>query len=179
MLTLAAGIGLLTYRLARRFNWPEREALWIVLSVTLGSPLTYLVLRATVFDAYLAHLLALLCLLAALAEYLEKRQPWVTGALLGLSAMARPLTVLAVLFFLLMELAAAASWGKKLRHATALLAPLLVAVIAGYNALRFGNPLEAGYTYQLIDPDTAAACRGCSPGRCSCCCPPHPSVGRG
>lgn len=41
----------------------------------------------------------------------------------------------------------------------ALVVPLAaaVAMILAYNALRFGNPFETGYSYQLIDPATVAA----------------------
>lgn len=96
VVALAVAMGGLTYRLARRLGYGERDALWVVVALLLASPLAYLVLRATVFDTYLTHLLTLTCLLAALAEYLGRRRWWLLGALVGLSTLARPLTVVAV-----------------------------------------------------------------------------------
>lgn len=161
VVALAIAIGFLVYRIARRCAWGERDALWLVVAVMLGSPLAYLVLRATVFDAYLAHLLSLAGMLAALVEHLGKRRPWVIGAWLGLATMARPITVLAVIFFLMTELVSAVPGRKKFWRALAMLVPLVIAVasIGGYNALRFGHPLEAGYAYQLIDQNTVLARR--------------------
>lgn len=153
VVVLAVAIGLLVYRLARRAAWPEREALWLTIGVCLASPASYLVLRGATFDTYLTHLLQLACLLAALVEYLGRRRWWLMGALLGLSVMARPLTALGAIFFLAAIFRNQGTTREKKFRLAAFAVPLglLMATVAGYNALRFENPLEFGYRYQLPD----------------------------
>ncbi|MDO8559755.1 MAG: glycosyltransferase 87 family protein, partial [bacterium] len=156
VLALAASIAYLAYQLARRLSWSERDALWLSAGFLLSSPLAYLVLGSTVFDAYLAHLVSLACLLSALVEHLGRRRWWLTGVLVGLSAMSRPLTAGAAVFFWLAATREPSSRAKKILVFTV---PLLAALslIAAYNFARFGDPLEAGYSYQLIDPATVQA----------------------
>ncbi|MDD5110604.1 MAG: glycosyltransferase family 39 protein [Patescibacteria group bacterium] len=159
VLVLTAAITWLLYRIARRFQFSESDALWIALGVLVGSPLAFLVLRGTVFDTYLTHLLSFACLLGALAEYQGRRRWFAMGALVGLSALARPLTIFAALFFFAAAWtdphAANARW-KKIYIFFLPLAGAVI-VIAAYNYLRFGNLFEVGYAFQLMPPEVIAA----------------------
>ncbi|TSC76463.1 MAG: hypothetical protein G01um101431_596 [Parcubacteria group bacterium Gr01-1014_31] len=156
VLALAAAIASLAYQLARRRSWSERDALWLAAGFLFSSPLAYLILRATVFDAYLAHLVSLACLLSALVEYNGRRRWWLMGMLVGLSAMSRPLTAGAAVFFWLAVTREPLLRAKKIFAFTLPLVCTL-SLIAAYNFARFDNPWEAGYTYQLIDPATVQA----------------------
>jgi len=97
-------------------------------------------------DWHYAHAVAVTFFMAALREYFGARRWWLIGVFLGLAMMARPTVAFTGAFFLLAAFEKPIS--KQLLRLRVLLivGPLLaVALLAAYNALRFGNPFDFGY----------------------------------
>jgi len=131
------------------------ERAWLVV-LTLGGT-CYLAALDSGSTYFVSHLVLLACLAPALALALRGRAPLLGGALVGLATLTRAPAVLASLPLALLYLERRDDRARALIALAAGLAPGLV-LFALYNLARFGNPLEAGYAYQLQgDPTLAAA----------------------
>jgi hypothetical protein len=113
---------------------------------------------------YFSHVIAVTCMLAAMWAALGKRRHFLVGVFLGLAALTRGTTLFALPFFLWLmwrtreasEASVPESAPPTLRKRSVRLAVhigLLVLGLAGpiallllYNYLRFGNPIESGYS---------------------------------
>jgi hypothetical protein len=82
-------------------------------------------------------------------ETVSDKRPWLAGIWLGLAALSRPTLLFAAVFFLLYNFLRRENWRtfilKSLPFAGTL--SLALAVMLGYNLLRFGNALDFGYGY--------------------------------
>ena len=105
------------------------------------------------WDVYLSHLIAVLFLWAAIAEYLGKRRWWIVGACMAFAFATRATAGIGILFFVghLMFLERG-RWRETVRALGALIIPLVLAAgaLAFYNFLRFGTTTETGYTFQYL-----------------------------
>jgi hypothetical protein len=144
--------------LARRYGATDGREYWIATFVAFGSLLFF---ASTVGDSYyLAHSESFLALMAFLLEWRGRRRPWVLGAALGFSFLARATTLAAALPFGLMIL-----WRRR-RDARAVVAAAVAfgapvalagALFCWYNWLRFGSLLETGYGISyLVEPALVA-----------------------
>jgi hypothetical protein len=101
---------------------------------------------------YAAHSVSMLFLAAAFAVAARGSNAVAVGALIGLSALARlPVALAAPALALLCARRAGAPYGQSLGGVIAGGAPFAL-VYVGYNVLRWGSPLDEGYT-RLIQGD--------------------------
>jgi uncharacterized membrane protein len=138
--------GILIFKIARWHGLKENESIWIAAAYALGSALTPLAIP--LFTSWSVQLFANVFLLAALYTHLMRRAVWLTGILLALAVLTRPLSVIGVLVFILWN-----GWEKTHEHNKKLIKlflPLLGALIifAIYNYARFDTPWQTGYRLQ-------------------------------
>lgn len=109
------------------------------------------------FSWFLAHIVTVTFLLAAILAVLDRRLPLLAGLLLGLAGMSRFTALFALPFFVAMLL-------YKGNEETRVTAPefakrlgMLLLGVAGpvlllglYNYARFGNPLDSGYAHVVL-----------------------------
>ncbi len=100
-------------------------------------------------DWHLAHAVALGFMLLALREHLVAGRPLWVGTFVGLALLTRPTAALTGLFFVLPRLGRTDG-----RAAVRLLLGPAVAtlLLAAYNFIRFGDPLDFGYARMLLVP---------------------------
>ena len=95
-----------------------------------------------------AQVAALLFMILYARDAIQNK-PWLAGLWLGLAFLARPPTIFSALFYLLVvvlrERAIQPILKKMIPFGIMLAAS--VAVMLGYNQLRFGDPLDFGYSY--------------------------------
>ncbi len=142
----------LSLPLARAFGAKGADAFWIAAFTAFGSLLFYVSVLGDMY--YLAHAEAFLALTLFLLEWAGRRRPVALGALLAVSFLARPTTVLAAVPFGLVLL-----WKQRLelraaaRSALAFSLPIAgaIAFYGWFNWVRFGSPLESGYAISYAD----------------------------
>jgi hypothetical protein len=139
--------------LARRYGPGGSADYWLATLGVFGTLLFTLSIEGDFY--YLAHLESVLLVLLALIEWRGARRPVVVGALIGLAGLARPTLWIAAVPFGLGLLSARYD---RVRVAAAFGLPLVVSVaVAGwFDYVRFGSPLETGYTLSWIEPPLAA-----------------------
>lgn len=152
---------LLLDALAQR-GWTQlgrRDNLWLTLVLGLGCVHWYMATLGSVW--FLAQICTLTFLLLALWCAVATRSALLAGASLGLAMLGRPHVALCYPLLLGIELqhrrapaGTAHRWRPWLVYS---LAPLLLAGLAllGYNAARFGNPLDFGYLRQNVARELA------------------------
>jgi hypothetical protein len=118
---------------------------------------------------YFAHIVTTTFLLLAVSEALDKKRMWLVGLFLGLAGMVRFTALFALPFFLWLIWRPVApaplderrktkdertlpSSSNKWLQCAALLVPLAccIVLLGVYNYLRFGNPLENGYSLATL-----------------------------
>ena len=98
-------------------------------------------------DWHLAHAVALGLLLLALRQHLAGGRPLWTGGFVGLALLTRPTAALTGLFFV----SAMLGRGDRSAAVRLLIGPAVATLLlAAYNAARFGDPLDFGYTRMLL-----------------------------
>jgi hypothetical protein len=150
----------LSLPLARAFGAKGADAFWIAAFTAFGSLLFYVSVLGDMY--YLAHAEAFLALALFLLEWAGRRRPVALGALLAVSFLARPTTVLAAVPFGLVLL-----WKQRLelraaaRSALAFSLPIAgaIAFYGWFNWVRFGSPLESGYAISLLTEPSLEARR--------------------
>jgi hypothetical protein len=90
-------------------------------------------------------------LFLAINEYEGKKRLWLIGGLIGLATATRLPNGLNIVFFMLAISLGVGTVQERTSGLLKLLLPFaaFVALLAIYNFVRFGTPLEPGYTYQL------------------------------
>ncbi len=136
--------------LARRYGAQGSGAYWVAGLTAFGTLLFFVSVLGSLY--YLAHAEAFLFLELALLDWAGSRRPLVQGSCYGLAFLARPTTLVALIPFGLALL-----WARRdrVRAATRLALPVVaaLALVATYNELRFGSPLQTGYAISLLtDP---------------------------
>jgi hypothetical protein len=133
--------------LARAYGARGSTAYWIAALTAFGSLL--LVSTAGANFYWLAHAESFLALTLFLLEWAGRRRPVVLGALLGLSFLARPTTLLAAVPFGLVLI-----WQHRRRvpAAVAFGLPIVgaVALYGWFDWVRFGSVTETGYAISLL-----------------------------
>jgi len=139
----------LCFRLARKFEYDAGESCWFALAFCFGT--SFLGVSALAGSNFLAHVLCVALLFAAINEYQDQSRWWLIGLLMGFALATRAPAGLNILLFVLLILLGRAAMGEKASALAKLLLPFaaVVALVALYNFARFGNPLESGYGYQL------------------------------
>jgi len=134
-------------RLAQRDIGPRlRKSDWYFWVLVLGLGTAVWDSATWAGDWHYAHAVAIAFFMAALLEFFGARRWWLLGAWLGLAILARPTTAFAGVFFLLAAIERPISRQQLRARLLVIIGPLLaVALLAGYNALRFGDPFDFGY----------------------------------
>jgi hypothetical protein len=156
---IAFGIpaAMLALPLARAYGAHGSTAYWVAAFIAFGTLLFFVSVLGDFY--YLAQAESFLALSLFLIEWAGRRRPAVLGACLAFSFLARPTTVLAAIPF-----GIALLWQKRatLRPlATTALAfavpiGLAIAVYGWFNWVRFGSPLQAGYSISYLAQDEGA-----------------------
>lgn len=143
------GVFYLCARLAMRLDYAANDAWWWALAFCFGTSFVGVAALAT--SNHLSHVVAVLLLFGAIYEYQTGSRQWIIGTLVGLAMASRAPTALNILFFILVIGFGPDTRPAKVRNLACLLLSFgaVVAMLAGYNFARFGNPLENGYSFQL------------------------------
>lgn len=141
--------GWLALPVARRYGPGGTATWWLAALGAFGTMLFTLTIEGNFY--YLAHLESVLLVFVALIEWHDRRRPWVLGLMVGLAALARPTLLLMALpvgIVLLMEAR------DRVRVAVEFAVPIAAALIVTgwWDLVRFGSPLETGYTIAWITP---------------------------
>jgi hypothetical protein len=149
---LLSGLTLwLWWRIFRALALEREHALWLLVAIAFATPLYYVTIRGdgVWFYAQVAGTLFLSC---ALHEAIHRRL-WSAGIALGLAFLSRQMLLLQAPFLFALALQPdepLISLRKEhVKRALALGIPIFaaIALYLGYNAARFGNPLDTGYAY--------------------------------
>ncbi len=137
---LSAGI---LFMALRAYGAPRTLAVIGAVISTLGTTLFFSSVDGRAW--YAAHAVAMPFLAAAFLFAARGDRPWLVGACIGLAALARlPVAAAAPALALLVARRADVSYGRAL--AGVILGGLPFALVyVGYNELRWGTPLDAGY----------------------------------
>jgi hypothetical protein len=142
----------LSLPLARAYGAKGANAFWIAAFTAFGSLLLYVSVLGDMY--YLAHAESFLALTLFLLEWAGRRRPAVLGAMLAISFLARPTTLVAAVPFGLVLL-----WSRRTQIRSVAVAaiafglPIAVglALFGWFNWVRFGSPLESGYAISYIN----------------------------
>ncbi len=158
----AVGIpaAMLALPLARAYGARGSLAYWVAGFAAFGTLLFYVSVFGDFY--YLAHAEAFLALIVFLIEWAGRRRTGVLGTCLAVAFLARPTTVLAAIPF-----GIALLWQRRdsLRApaiaAVGFAAPIGVAlaIYGWFNWVRFGSPLQAGYTISYLSQQDLVARR--------------------
>ncbi|MGA3029331.1 MAG: hypothetical protein ABSE58_01165 [Candidatus Limnocylindrales bacterium] len=150
---VAVGIpaAILALPLARAYGARGSLAYWVAGFTAFGTLLFYVSVFGDFY--YLAHAESFLALTVFLIEWAGRRRPGVLGACMAVAFLTRPTTALAAVPF-----GIALLWQKRdarrslAMTAAAFAAPLGVAlaIYGWFNWVRFGSPLQAGYTISYL-----------------------------
>lgn len=143
------------YKIAIKLKYTKADSIILALGFTLGS--VYIGV-ATVPSSWLfAQVVSTFLLFWSLYEYYYRKRWWLIGLICGFIVLTRFTAIPIVLFFSL-EL-----WNltnSKKKEKMKLFGQLFIPIISGigllglYNYLRFQSPLNGGYAYQLLFPDS-------------------------
>lgn len=144
------------YMLARRFRYTIEDSLTLTLGFALGSAFVGV---AVVSSGWVyAQVVCTFLLFWGLYEYFTRKRWWLIGTLCACIFLTRATAVPIILFFALEAWQGRATISRLARLLSLVLPFTLAACVQGlYNFLRFHNPLNGGYQYQLIASDSAAS----------------------
>jgi len=139
-------------RLAQRNIGPQlRKPDWYLWVLVLGLGTAVWDSATWAGDWHYAHAVAIAFFMAALLEFVGARRWWLLGVWLGLAMLARPTTAFAGAFFLLAAIERPISQQQLRARLLVIFGPLIaIALLAGYNALRFGDPFDFGYDQMTL-----------------------------
>jgi hypothetical protein len=139
--------------LARRYGPGGSADYWLAALGAFGTLIFTLSIDGDFY--YLAHLESVLLISLALIEWRGARRPLAIGLLIGLSGLARPTLWIVAVPFGLALLADRRSW---IVTSVSFGLPILGAVVltGWFDYVRFGSPLETGYSISWITPQLEA-----------------------
>lgn len=154
----------LFYKLVRKLGADLRDALWWCLAFVIGT--SFLGIITAAMSWYLASLIGLFLLTAAILEFFTRRRWWLLGTLTGMLFLTRPTAAVALGVFLLLMIvfdknvkpAKKINLKQKMIWITKLALPCLLALLVffGYNYARFGDVLTTNYDKQVyLDPESS------------------------
>ncbi len=150
---LILGIIFFVYKLARKLAFSKEDSFVMMLGFVLGS--AFIGVAAVPSSWLFAQVVATFLLFWSLYEYFYGRRWWLIGLICALLLLTRATATPIIIFFAL-ELWRLSDKKKSVRvkQYIFLFLPMFVGVglIALYNYLRFQNPFNAGYAYQLLYP---------------------------
>lgn len=152
-------------RILKQMKVADETRKWALLLFFGGT--IYYSMEAVAATWYFAHIVVITCFLLAVSEMFGRRRLALVGLFVGLAAMTRATAIFALPFFLWLlwrtdkddiadtpQLTLRQKFVSTLALLSGLVVPL--ALLLGYNYVRFANPLESGYgiaglTYSALD----------------------------
>ncbi len=136
---------ILTYRLGRRFHFPDPDSLWLAIFFVFSTVL--LPLGLVTSSAGLVQVIGTVLILLAVTQYYQARRGLIIGLFIALAGMTRATYFLAAAFFVFEFLFKR----FKLKQLVLLFVPIIISLIllGAYNYKRFRNPFETGYQYNV------------------------------
>lgn len=145
------------YSLARKIGFSIRDGLWVAFAFTFASPLLGVIWAPR--SHYIAHLIVVICLFAALYEYFTRKRCTIIGLLYAVILATRLTAAFTILFYILdLVIEHRHRLAGMITKMSSLLWPVCISGIAllWYNYARFHSVLEFGFALQNLDPDLAA-----------------------
>ena len=140
----------LLYRIARTITGGHERSLWLMFSYVFAT--VYLFVATIPWSWYFAHVVATSAILLALHEYFGRTRWALVGLYVGIAFATRISLLLATTFFILgMFKNEKSSWRPLAQLSIPIV--LCLALVASYNYARFGDPLETGYRYNILDTE--------------------------
>jgi len=156
---LVPGVLYMVFRLARKLDFSTFDSYILGFGFVLGS--VFIGVSSSSASWYFAQVLTTFLLFASILEFYGKRRWWLIGVICGCVALTR-ISAAPIAIFYLLELwvtySKKSERKQRLRQLFNLCLPLVLAVmvLGLYNFARFGNPLQQGYSYQILNiPDTS------------------------
>lgn len=139
----------LTYKISRKLRLSENKSWLLSLFFVFGS--IYSPVAAIPSSWYFAQILTTTFLLLSLYEFMGKSRYLVIGILIGLAVLTRLSLIGTGIFFLIFIL----KEPNKINNLLKFLFPIIVTIllITSYNFVRFGDFLENGYQYQIVQEE--------------------------
>lgn len=144
---ITTGVFILAYVLAKKFRYSGPDALLLAFGFCFAS--VYGLVAMVSVSYYFAHAVGVFLLFWALYEYYNRRRFILIGSLCALMLATRPTQAMTVgMFALLLITTKDIAIKAKLVKLIQLVVPLVAvgSVLLWYNAVRFGDPLDNGYT---------------------------------
>jgi hypothetical protein len=154
---LSLGVLFFIYRLARVLKYNYQDSVILMLGFALGS--VFIGVDSVSSGWLFAQVVSTFLLFWGLYEFYNTRRWWLLGLICGLTFLTRATATPIIIFFFLELWQSKALSSDKLKLLAQLVVPVVVAVglQALYNFLRFHNPFNGGYEYQLIDSAAAGS----------------------
>ena len=154
-ITLAVYV--LAVSLARKFQFRTLDALLLGAVFCLGSG--YILMTFEPWTWYFNQSIGVLMLLLGLNEWYGRKRLWLIGIYMSLLLHTRYISALAIAFFCLEILRDGSIWKEKVLKYLQLLIPFALAVVMVFalNIIRFGDPLDTGYSRSETEHTMKAA----------------------
>ncbi len=149
---LSLGVIFFVYKISRRFGFNGEDSLLLGLGFALGS--VFIGVSTVTSSWYFAQVITTFLLFWGLYEYFSRapRRWWLLGTISALILLTR-ISAAAIVVFLLLELLGIhGNQKQRLKFLAQLLVPVAAAglMLLLYNFLRFHNPLQTGFQYELL-----------------------------
>jgi hypothetical protein len=151
------GVLFLVFKLARIFKYSLEDSWLLALAFVLCS--AFIGVASISSSWHFSQILTTFLLFWSLYEFYTHKRWWLIGVICGLVFLTRPTAAPIIVFFGLELLSLYKDKAVRLKRILALSLPLLLAIIIQglYNFIRFHNPVNGGYEYQLVSQDSAEA----------------------
>jgi hypothetical protein len=152
---LILGIFYFIFKLARKLSYTIEDSLILILGFALGS--VFIGVMSISSSWFFAQVLTTFLLFWGLYEFFTHKRWWLIGIICGLVLITRATAAPIFIFFGLEFWQSIGKNPRKLAKIAQLCLPVAGAVIllGVYNFIRFHNPLNGGYTYQLLSTASA------------------------
>lgn len=147
-------------KILNKLGIDEKYHIWLASALYLGTGYCLCLLWANQFW-FFAHLTALFFIMAAINETFGKKRGWLIGLLFSCAFLSRQLALCLFPLFIIGIISASSSKNNELNKekiinicSFGLICILFFGIYLYMNYLRFGNPLDAGYTHTQIAWDT-------------------------
>lgn len=154
---LTLGTTFFVYKLARILAFSQEDSFFLALTFVLCSVFIGV---AVVSSSWLfAQVLTTFLIFWSLYEFYAHKRWWLVGIICGLIFLTRATAAPIIVFFGLEIISQRTLLNSRMKNLLVLLSPVALAVMLQglYNFVRFHNPFNGGYEFQLIGPESAEA----------------------
>jgi hypothetical protein len=154
---MVIGILFFVFKLAQLFSYSVEDSLLLSLGFILGS--VFIGVAILPSSWFFAQVLTTFLLFWSIYEFYTNKRWWLIGVICGAIILTRATAAPIIIFFALELISQNKQKTVKYKKLAILFFPTLIAVIIQglYNFIRFHNPFNGGFEYQLISSDSADA----------------------